>query len=137
MLAHPLALFGLSDAGAHVGTICDASATTFLLSHWCRDRASGRLPIERGVEMLTRRNAQHLGLHDRGMINVGLRADLNLVDPAQLSPGRVELVNDFPANGKRLLQKARGYVGTWVAGVAVAREGAVTAARPGKLVRLQ
>ncbi len=137
MLAHPLALFGLSDAGAHVGTICDASATTFLLSHWCRDRTADRLPIERGVEMLTRRNARHLGLHDRGMIDVGLRADLNLIDLAQLSPGRVELVNDFPANGKRLLQKARGYLGTWVAGVAVARDGVVTAARPGKLVRLQ
>lgn len=140
MLAHPLALFGLSDAGAHVGTICDASATTFLLSHWCRDRrgthATGRMEPERAIEMLTQRNARHIGLHDRGEIAVGKRADLNLIDPERLAPGRVELVRDMPAGGRRLLQKARGYLGTWVAGTAVIRNGEITTARPGHLVRL-
>ena len=136
MLSHPLALFGLSDAGAHVGTICDASATTFLLSHWCRDRQNAKIPIARGIEMLTQRNARHIGLTDRGAIAVGLRADLNLIDPLALSPGPVELVRDLPANGRRLLQKGRGYLGTWVAGSAVARHGEITNARPGRLVRL-
>jgi len=137
MLAHPRALFGLSDAGAHVGTICDASATTFLLSHWCRDRPRGRITPEYAVEMLTRRNARHLGLRDRGEIAPGMRADLNLIDPAALATGTPHLVRDLPAGGKRLLQKAHGYLGTWVGGVAVARDGEITAARPGRLVRMR
>ena len=137
MLTHPRALYGLSDGGAHVGTICDASTTTFLLTHWCRDRPSGRLAPETAVEMLTRRNARHLGLDDRGVIAPGLRADLNLIDPARLACGSPRLVHDLPAGGSRLLQIAEGYRGTWVAGEAVTIEGQVQAARPGRLVRLR
>ncbi|MFN5009655.1 MAG: amidohydrolase family protein, partial [Gammaproteobacteria bacterium] len=137
MLAHPRALYGLSDAGAHVGTISDASTTTFLLAHWCRDRAEGRLAPERAVEMLTRRNARHLGLADRGIVAPGLRADLNLIDPARLGCGTPQLVDDLPGGSRRLLQKGEGYIGTWVAGAAVARGGEVTDARPGQLVRLR
>ena len=137
MLAHPRALYGLSDGGAHVGTICDASTTTFLLAHWCRDRPEGRLTPQTAVEMLTRRNARHLGLDDRGMIAPGLRADLNLIDPTRLACGTPRLVRDLPAGGKRLLQIAEGYLGTWVAGEAVALDGAVQDARPGRLVRLR
>jgi N-acyl-D-aspartate/D-glutamate deacylase len=136
MLGHPRALYGLSDGGAHVGTLCDASTTTFLLSHWCRDRPQGRLAPQTAVEMLTRRNARHLGLGDRGVIAPGLRADLNLIDPARLACGTPRLVRDLPAGGKRLLQVAEGYIATWVAGAAVAREGVVQDARPGRLVRL-
>jgi len=77
-----------------------------------------------------------LGLHDRGLIKPGLRADFNLIDPARLSVGMPQLVRDLPAGGKRFLQKAEGYVGTWVAGHAVIREGEITEARPGRLVRL-
>ena len=135
MLAHPRMLYGLSDAGAHVGTICDASTTTFLLAHWCRDRAQGRLAPERAVEMLSRRNARHLGLADRGVVAPGLRADLNLIDPARLACGRPQLVDDLPGGSRRLLQKGEGYLGTWVAGAAVARDGELSAARPGRLVR--
>jgi len=86
--------------------------------------------------MLTRRNARHMGLNDRGEIAVGLRADLNLIDPARLDTGMPQIVRDLPAGGRRLLQKGEGYLGTWVAGKAVAIDGAVTRARPGKLVRL-
>ena len=136
MLEHPRVLYGLSDAGAHVGTICDASSSTFMLSHWVRDRAEGRLSAERAIEMLTSRNARHLGLRDRGVIAPGLRADLNLLDPARIAPAVPHIVRDLPAGGRRLMQESRGYLGTWVAGQAVIRDGTITANRPGRLVRL-
>ena len=136
MLQHPRALFGLSDAGAHVGTVCDASATTFLLTHWARDRPQGRLPVEHAVHLLTARNAGYLGLADRGRVAPGRRADLNLIDPARLAVGAPQLVRDLPAGGKRFLQVAQGYIGTWVAGRPVQAEGVVSAERPGRLVRL-
>ena len=136
MLAHPRALFGLGDAGAHVGTVCDASSSTFLLSHWTRDRAQGRLPLERAVQMLSARNADYLGLGDRGRIAPGQRADLNLIDPARLAVGTPRLVRDLPAGGKRFLQLGQGYIGTWVAGRCVQREGRVSDERPGRLVRM-
>ena len=135
MLGHPRALFGLGDAGAHVGTVCDASFSTFMLTHWVQGRAQGRLPLEQAVEMMSSRNARYLGLSDRGLLAVGLRADINVIDPLRLSVGVPQLVRDLPAGGKRFLQKAQGYIGTWVAGQCVAREGEVTAARPGRLVR--
>ena len=137
MLDHPRALFGLADAGAHVGTVCDASFTTFMLSHWVQGRTQNKLPLARAVEMMTSRNARYLGLRDRGVIAAGMRADLNIVDPARLALDKPTLVADLPAGGKRFLQKARGYVGTWVNGEAVAREGEVSAARPGRLVRMR
>ena len=135
MLEHPRALSSLSDSGAHVGTVCDASFTTFMLTHWVRDRAKDRLPLERAVEMLTRRNARYLGLTDRGVLAPGMRADVNVMDPKRLSVGLPRLVRDLPAGGKRFLQKGEGYLGTWVGGDCVAREGEVTGARPGHLVR--
>ncbi len=136
MLQHPRALCSLSDAGAHVGTVCDASFTTFMLTHWVRDRAAEKLPLELVVEMLTHRNARYLGLSDRGLIREGFRADLNLIDPQRLNLGSPALVRDLPAGGKRFLQKAIGYVGTWVNGVAVQREGVITGNCPGQLVRM-
>ncbi len=136
MLDHPRVLSSLSDAGAHVGTVCDASFTTFMLTHWVLGRDQGKLPLGRAVEMMTQRNARYLGLTDRGTIAPGLRADLNLIDPQRLSVGTPALVRDLPAGGKRFLQKAVGYVGTWVAGVAVQREGQISASRPGRLVRM-
>jgi len=100
-----------------------------------RDRAKDRLGLERAVEMLTRRNARYLGLQDRGVIAPGMRADLNLIDPQRLSVGHPELVRDLPAGGRRFLQKGEGYLGTWVAGQCVQRDGRISAARPGTLVR--
>ena len=135
MLDHPQALLGLSDAGAHVGTVCDASFSTFMLTHWVRERGLDRLPLQRAVHMLTARNAAYLGLADRGRIAVGQRADLNLIDPQRLAVSTPQLVRDLPAGGKRFLQKAQGCIGTWVAGQCVQRDGEITAARPGRLVR--
>ena len=136
MLDHPRALSSLSDAGAHVGTVCDASFTTFMLTHWVRDRAKDPIALETAVEMLTRRNAQYLGLTDRGVIAPGMRADLNAIDPVKLSVGVPELMRDLPAGGKRFVQRAQGYVATWVAGEQVQAQGVVTEARPGRLVRM-
>jgi N-acyl-D-aspartate/D-glutamate deacylase len=136
MLAHPRALSGLSDAGAHVGTVCDASFSTFMLTHWVLGRSKDALPLETAIEMLTSRNANYLGLKDRGLIAVGMRADINAIDPQKLSVGLPQLVHDLPAGGKRFLQKAVGYVATWVAGETVQREGKITSARPGHLIRM-
>jgi N-acyl-D-aspartate/D-glutamate deacylase len=133
MLQHPRALFSLGDAGAHVGTICDASFSTFLLTHWVAKKK--RFSVEQAVNMLSARNADYLGLRDRGRIAPGQRADLNLIDPARLSLPKPQLLRDLPAGGKRFLQTAQGYIGSWVAGQCVLREGVVTEARPGRLVR--
>jgi len=135
MLGHPLALPGLSDGGAHVGTICDASFPTFLLQHWVRDRAARRIPVERAVQMLCHDTARHVGLADRGLVAEGLRADLNVIDLAALRLSRPRLVADLPAGGRRLLQDAEGYRATLVAGAVVAEGGKLTGARPGRLVR--
>jgi len=136
MLQHPRALSGLSDAGAHVGTVCDASFSTFMLSHWVGQEGTLAMPLQQAVEMLTRRNARYLGLSDRGVIAVGMRADINAIDPKHLGLPLPALVRDLPAGGKRLMQGATGYVGTWVAGEQVQSQGHISEARPGRLVRM-
>jgi N-acyl-D-aspartate/D-glutamate deacylase len=135
MLVHPRALMGLSDAGAHVGTVCDASMPTFLLSHWARDRPNG-LPLERVVQMQARDTARFIGLRDRGTLEIGMRADLNLVELGKVSLGRPTVARDLPAGGRRLVQPAAGYLATVVAGELIAERGRMTGARPGKLVRM-
>ncbi len=135
MLAHPAAMLGLSDAGAHVGTICDFSFPTFALDWWGLRRPEGRLPIERLVALMSGETAGHLGLSDRGILEVGRLADLNLIDPQRLRVRRPVMVADLPAGGKRLDQAAEGIVGTWKNGVAIARGGKLTGARPGGLRR--
>lgn len=136
MLTHPLALPGLSDGGAHVGTICDASFPTFMLSHWTRDRARDRLPLERVVQMMTRDTAHYVGMTDRGVVAPGLVADLNLIDYANLRIDRPRLVADLPAGGQRLLQDAAGYRATIVSGEVVIEDDRLTDRRPGRLVRM-
>ena len=135
MLTHPLALPGLSDGGAHVGTICDASFPTFLLTHWTRDRESGRIPVERAIQMLTQDTAAHLGFEDRGVVEVGKRADLNVIDHANLTLALPRLVDDLPAGGMRFLQDADGYKATLVAGEVIIRDDQLTGALPGRLAR--
>ncbi|MCA9649447.1 MAG: amidohydrolase family protein [Myxococcales bacterium] len=135
MLTHPLALPGLSDGGAHVGTICDASFPTFLLSHWGRDRARGRIPLETLVRMQTHDTARFIGFHDRGTIAAGSKADLNVIDFAKLRLRSPVMQRDLPAGGRRLMQHADGYRATLVSGTVIARDGTLTGARPGRLVR--
>jgi N-acyl-D-aspartate/D-glutamate deacylase len=140
MLTHPRALLGLSDAGAHVGTVCDASFSTFMLTHWVQTMQMAGDPRQMAlpavVHALTQKQAQYLGLKDRGTLQVGMRADINVIDPVKLSLGIPELVRDLPAGGRRFVQKASGYVGTWVAGQCVIRDGEITNSKPGKLVRV-
>jgi N-acyl-D-aspartate/D-glutamate deacylase len=135
MLTHPLAIPGLSDGGAHVGTICDASFSTFLLTHWARDRQKARLDLERVVHMQTKNTADYIGLTDRGVIAVGKKADLNVIDFNHLRLRAPEIVRDLPAGGQRLLQRAEGYVATLVSGQVILENGVLTKARPGRLVR--
>jgi N-acyl-D-aspartate/D-glutamate deacylase len=127
---------GLSDAGAHVGVICDGAGPTFLLKHWARDRRRGeRIALEFLVAKQTRGNALAYGLPDRGLIAPGLRADLNLIDFDTLDLLRPTIVRDLPAGGKRFIQRARGYRHTFVAGVEILRDDELTGERPGRLVR--
>jgi len=138
MMNHPKALPGLSDGGAHVGFICDASFPTYLLSYWTRDRKKdGRPGIElsKAVHMLTAKSADYLGLKDRGRIETGMKADLNVIDYDNLDLGIPKLVKDLPAGGQRLLQPVSGYKATFVSGEQVIADDQVTKARPGRLVR--
>lgn len=135
MLVHPLALPGLGDAGAHVGTVCDASMPTYLLAHWARDRGNG-IPLERVVQMQAHDTARFIGLSDRGTLEVGMRADVNVIELARLALPRPVMVRDLPAGGRRLVQGAEGYLATLVAGETIAERGAMTGARPGHLVRM-
>jgi N-acyl-D-aspartate/D-glutamate deacylase len=135
MLTHPRALVGLGDAGAHVGTVCDASMPTFLLTHWARDRARG-LPLEAVVKMQAHDTARFVGLRDRGTLEPGMRADINVVDLQRLTLERPVVQRDLPAGGRRLVQRAEGYRATLVAGQVIAEDGSLTGARPGRLVRI-
>lgn len=138
MMQHPKALPGLSDGGAHVGTICDASFPTYLLSHWTRDRMRKGKPgieLSRAIQMLTADGADYLGLTDRGRIKEGLRADINIIDYDGLSLSMPEMVRDLPAGGQRLIQPVAGYKATFVSGEQVIANDRVTKSRPGRLVR--
>jgi N-acyl-D-aspartate/D-glutamate deacylase len=134
-LAHPASVSGLSDGGAHVGTICDVSFPTTLLQWWGRDRPTGRLPVELLVHKQTRATAATVGLLDRGLVAPGYRADLNVVDFDRLALRAPEIHHDLPAGGRRLLQRAEGYRHTFVAGTEIRTDGESTGATPGRLVR--
>lgn len=136
MLEHPHTVSGLSDGGAHCGALCDASFPTTLLQHWGRDRTRGRrLPLERLVRMTTLETAALVGLHDRGVLAPGLKADLNVIDYDRLALPEPIVVHDLPAGGRRLVQGARGYEATLVAGRVAFREGEPTGSLHGRLVR--
>ena len=135
MLAHPNTVVGLGDGGAHVGTICDASFPTTLLTLWARDRSHGRLDLRFLVQRQTRDTARTVGLLDRGVIAPGYRADLNLIDFERLTARRPEIVHDLPAGGRRLVQAADGYVATVVAGEVTYENGEASGPLPGRLIR--
>lgn len=126
----------LSDGGAHCGTICDAASPTFMLQHWVRDRKrGGKISLENAIKRQCRDTARLYGLDDRGIIAPGYLADLNVIDLDKVKLGKPWLAFDLPAGGKRLLQKAEGYVCTIKTGVVTFKDGAWTGATPGGLIR--
>jgi N-acyl-D-aspartate/D-glutamate deacylase len=136
MMEDPASVQGLGDAGAHVGLVSDASMTTYLLTHWARDRQRGpTLPLETVVRRLTHDPARLYGLDDRGVIAPGQRADLNLIDHDRLRLLHPEQVADLPGGAGRLIQRAEGYVATFVHGVQVLGDDEMTGALPGRVIR--
>lgn len=135
MLRHPHTVPGLGDGGAHVGTISDGSFPTTLLAHWGRDRSEGRIDLGYLVQRQCRDTARTVGLFDRGVLAPGFRADLNVIDFDRLRARRPEVHYDLPAGGRRLLQRADGYLHTVVAGEQIMHDGEPTGALPGRLVR--
>ncbi|MBT95008.1 MAG: amidohydrolase [Acidimicrobiaceae bacterium] len=136
MLLHPQAVSGLSDGGAHCGMICDASIPTFMLSHWTRDRTRGeKLPLEWIIKKQTNDTASLYGLDDRGTLQIGKRADINVIDYDALTLYGPKMAYDLPAGGRRLLQEASGYDYTVVAGTVTRQFGKDTGQRPGRLIR--
>lgn len=136
MLSHPQSVVGLADGGAHYGMICDASFPTFFLTRWARDAAPAeRIALPKAIAALTSEPAQLAGLLDRGRIEVGLKADLNLIDFDRLKVNVPTVAHDLPAGGRRLSQTAEGYVATIVSGEITYQNGQPTGALPGKLVR--
>jgi N-acyl-D-aspartate/D-glutamate deacylase len=136
MMDDPNTILSLSDGGAHCGVICDASFPTYMLTYWVRDRVRGRrMPLEKVVSMQTRQTAALYGLHDRGVVSPGMKADLNVIDFDALAIQAPEMIFDLPAEGRRLIQKASGYRTTVVSGVVTFEDGEATGEMPGKLIR--
>jgi N-acyl-D-aspartate/D-glutamate deacylase len=136
MMRSEATIFGLGDGGAHYGMICDASLPTYLLSHWTRDRSRGaKMPLPWMVEQLTGRIARAIGLEDRGVLGVGRKADINVIDYDRLRLRSPMVMLDLPAGGRRIVQPAEGYVATIVSGRVTYRDGASTGQLPGRLLR--
>ena len=136
MLTHPATIVGLGDGGAHVGMLCDSSALTTMLTHWTRDRAIGpRFALPWAIRRVTLDSAAAIGLHDRGVVKPGYKADLNVIDYDRLALHTPRVVYDLPSGGRRVIQTASGYEATIVSGVPVYREGEATGVLPGRLVR--
>ena len=136
MLKHPFTISGLGDAGAHCGAISDASFPTTLIQHWSRDRERGsKIPLETTIKMQTSETAQLLGINDRGILEEGYKADINVIDYDNLTLHEPEIINDLPAGGRRLVQKASGYEYTIVSGEVAFKNGEPTGALNGKLIR--
>ncbi len=136
MIADPNTLLGLGDGGAHVGIMCDATATSYTITHWTRDRGRGSLfPVSWIIKRLTADNAAAIGLSDRGLLRAGMKADLNILDYDALRLRSPEIVYDLPAGGKRLIQRTEGFDATIVSGEVVYRQGEATGALPGRLIR--
>ena len=135
MLEHPTTAWGLSDGGAHCGTTCDASTSTFMLTHWARDRSRDRLPLEWVVRKITKDSANLFGLSDRGTLEPGKLGDVNVIDFDRLRLFRPEMIHDLPGDARRFIQRSEGYVATVKSGAVTLREGVDQGVRPGALIR--
>ena len=136
MILHQHTVTGLSDAGAHVNMIFDGVAGSYQLIHWARDRTRGPLiPLEHLIHKQCYKNANLYGLTDRGSLEIGKRADINVIDHERLALGPLKVFNDLPAGGNRILQTSNGYIATFVNGVQTRSFDKDTGARPGRLIR--
>ena len=135
MLEHPNTVVALGDGGAHVGSICDTSANLYVLCKWVKEKA--QLKLEQGIHMLTRQPAELYSLNDRGILAVGMKADINIIDFENLKLHTPHIAHDLPAGGKRFLQNADGIKATIVSGEVIYADGEPTGALPGKLIRGQ
>ena len=136
MILNKHTVTGLSDAGAHVNMIFDGVAGTYQMMHWARDRKRGPLiPLEQLIFKQTYNNANLYGLTDRGSIEIGKRADINVVDHERLNLGPLQVFNDLPAGGNRILQSSVGYIATLVNGIQTRSHDMDTGSRPGRLIR--
>lgn len=134
MIAHPNTLFGSGDGGAHVGIMCDATATSYTPTHWTRGRGA-LLPVAWAIKPPSHDNAAAVGLQDHGLVRQGMKADLNVIDYDGLTLRGPQIVYDLPAGGKRLVQRTEGFDATVVSGAVIYRNGEPTGALPGRLVR--
>ena len=136
MMTDPNTLVGLGDGGAHVGVLTDASAVTYMLTHWARDRSRGaRFNISDAIKRLTSDNANAIGLGDRGILKVGKKADINVINFSKLKINAPEVLYDLPSGGRRMVQRIDGYDATIVSGEVVSKMGKPTEALPGRLIR--
>lgn len=136
MMKAPNSILSLADSGAHCGVLCDATVPSHVLAYHVRDRKRGeRLNLEWAVANLTRDTARCVDLHDRGTLEVGMKADINIIDFDALQLQAPEIVFDLPASGRRIIQNVTGYKATIVSGVPIFEDGVDTGARPGKLIR--
>ncbi|MDZ7685244.1 MAG: amidohydrolase family protein [Gammaproteobacteria bacterium] len=133
LLGHDFTVPALGDGGAHVGTICDASANLYVLTKWVKERRA--FELEQAIHMLTQKPAELYSMHDRGTLAVGMKADINVIDYDKLALKTPHIVHDLPAGGKRLLQNAEGLSATVVSGEVIYQNGDPTGALPGKLIR--
>jgi len=135
LLQHPGTMISLGDGGAHYGAICDASYSTFLLKHFVRDGTDHKIDLASAIHMLTAKAARAVGLNDRGLLKVGMKADINVIDMNRLTLPIPHIVHDLPAGGRRLDQAATGYDATIVSGAVIRRMDVGTGVYPGRLVR--
>lgn len=136
MIENPNTVLGLGDGGAHVGMICDGSFPTYMLTHWTRDRTRGpKFDLPFVIKAQTQDTARAVGLNDRGLLKPGYKADINVIDYPALTLHAPKVQYDLPAGGRRLTQRADGYVATIVSGEVIFEEGRETGALPGKLIR--
>lgn len=127
------AMPGLGDAGAHVSQMIDSGWTTFILSHWHRD--SGVYSLPEAVRRISNVPAGVLGLHDRGTLEVGKRADLNVFDIDSLEERMPQIVHDFPFGAPRFIQRAVGYKTTICNGQVILRDDEITGDCGGRILR--
>lgn len=129
------AMPGLGDAGAHVSQMIDSGWSTFILSHWHRD--AGIYSIEEAVRRITSVPARVLGFEDRGRLELGKKADINVFNIEKLHEKMPEIVHDFPFGAPRFIQRAEGYAATLCNGQIVLQDDELTGICAGSVIRNQ